>query len=69
MKWPSAAPSSWPNGYDWSAFGTFEIESGDYHGRATGDLIPQSFYEDRDMRHDSSYSSIPRAEAAKFLTP
>jgi hypothetical protein len=55
---------------DWYASGTFEIESGEHQGRATGSLIPRSFYEDRlrGSRH-SSYPSIPRTEAAKFLAP
>jgi hypothetical protein len=55
---------------DWYASGTFEIESGEYQGRVTGSLIPQSFYRDRlPGRSRSSYPSIPRGEAAKFLAP
>jgi hypothetical protein len=53
---------------DWSAFGTFEVLSDDEQGRATGDLIPQGFYESRGLRgHGGEYSSIPRNEAEKFL--
>lgn len=60
----------WIEGHnDWSAFGTFEIESGAYSGRAEGNLIPQSFYDSRHMSRYDSYSSIPRAEAEKFLAP
>ena len=31
----------WVEGHDnWAAFGTYQIESGDYQGRAEGNLIP-----------------------------
>jgi hypothetical protein len=57
----------WIEGHDnWYAVGTFEIESGEFQGRATGNLIPQRFYEDRNFR-PGGYSSIPRGEAATFL--
>ena len=60
----------WIEGHDdWYAIGTFQIESGDYRGRAEGNLIPQSFYNSRHMSRHDSYSSIPRAEAEKFLPP
>jgi hypothetical protein len=53
---------------DWSAFGTFEILSADEQGRATGDLIPQGFYESHGLRgHGGDYSSISRGEAEKFI--
>jgi hypothetical protein len=59
----------WIEGHDnWYAMGNFEIESGDHRGRAEGNLIPQSFYEARGLNRPGSYDSIPRAEAAKFLT-
>ncbi len=65
----STEVKQWIEGHDnWYASGTFEIESGEFQGRATGSLIPHSFYEDRlPGRSRSSYPSIPRGEAAKFL--
>lgn len=60
----------WIEGHnDWSAFGTFQIESGEYRGPTEGSLIPQSFYTSQNFRQHGSYSSIPRAEAEKFLAP
>ena len=55
---------------DWAAFGVFEIESGDFAGRAEGNLIPQSFYTAHRLRRhnrDGGYASIPRAKAETFL--
>ena len=58
--------NEWIEGHDdWAAFGIFEIEPGDYQGRAKGDLIPESFYEARDLRRVESL--VPRADAEKFL--
>jgi hypothetical protein len=53
---------------DWYALGTFEIESGEFQGRATGDLIPRSFYEDL-RGYRGPKPPIPREVAAKFLAP
>jgi hypothetical protein len=50
---------------DWAAFGTFEIESGDYQGRAEGNLIPESFYAAQVQRR--RHLKIPRAKAETFL--
>jgi hypothetical protein len=53
---------------DWAAFGTFEILSGDEQGRATGNLIPQSFYQSYGLRRERGRDpSIPRDEAEKHL--
>lgn len=47
---------------NWSAFGTFEIESGDYQGRADGSLVPQSH-----RRNSNEDVDISQAEAQEFL--
>jgi hypothetical protein len=50
---------------DWAALGTFQIESGDYQGRAEGNLIPESFYAAQVQRR--RHIKIPRAKAETFL--
>jgi len=56
----------WIEGNDnWAPFGTFQIESGDYQGRAEGDLIPESFYAAQVQRR--RFIKIPRAKAETFL--
>jgi hypothetical protein len=53
---------------DWAAFGTFEIVSGDEQGQATGNLIPQSFYQSYGLRRQRGRDPlIPRDEAEKHL--
>jgi len=56
----------WIEGHDnWATFGTFQIESGDYQGRAEGNLIPLSYYETHRLQRRAR--PVSRAKAATFL--
>jgi hypothetical protein len=56
----------WIEGHDnWAAIGTFQIESGEYQGRAEGNFIPLSYYETHRLRR--RHRPVTRDKAETFL--
>lgn len=65
----SAEVREWNAGReDWSAFGKFAIDVADYRGEASGELIPNSYYEQNHISRTSRGRKIARANADEFLT-